>query len=120
MIATEHTIEQAAELLRESDMGGLPFACRFAPGNFSAFDVAFSRVAYNAHGEHGPFLVVSVFGFGSWAFRLADDAPYPDYVAEKLRLSGPDACAVHLLIAAALGSPAACTLADAHIESQAA
>lgn len=123
-ISTEHTLEQAAELLRQSDFGGeCPFAFRYSPGNGTSYELAIAQIPYNAAGATGPWLLVAVLGTGSWAFRLADDAPMPDYIHEKINSTWfryADACALHVLIAAALGRPAACSLADAGIRSEAA
>ena len=123
-LVTEHDLHAAADLLCQSDFGGeCPFAFRYAPGNGTSYELAIAQIPYNAAGATGPWLVVAVLGTGAWAFRLADHAPMPDYIHEKIHSDWfryADACALHVLLSAALEQPAACTLADAGIRSAAA
>jgi hypothetical protein len=120
---TEHNIGEAASILVESDFGGLcPFALTYAPGNLTGYALTFARVPYNEQGQLGPYLLMAWLGHGAWLFKLFDgrEAPHPNYIAEKYRCGSVDACALHLLLAAALEDEPVCTLADAHVSQAAA
>lgn len=119
---TEHNLEQAAGILRESEFGGLmPYALTYSPGNLTGYALAFARVPYNEQGQTGPYLLMAWLGHGAWLFKIErSSAPHPSYIAEKYRCGSVDACALHLLLAAALEDEAACTLADAHVREAAA